>query len=292
MATGPPAGIPASGPGNVGAPVPLTNIPTNPVSLPGAAGSTPQANAPVNLPGAAGSGLPAGGPGNAAGVPLSSPTAVAPGNGGLSTTPTFGAAAGVGLAPTTGAPILNGESGANSNPLASIYNAAVLSQVIGNSSPSSGGSTASKDNNAAATANSSSTSSTTSDHGATTTGVASGVGLPSVQNGILDATTGFHSSLTLANVPPPPLGIQGTSAVLPPVQAGDPVRLDTSSGVSGAAPVGPLVNLDIPEPSAFFLLFFASGAYIGRNTLRRRHRQAPRTAAISGRAFRGVPCQG
>jgi hypothetical protein len=109
-----------------------------------------------------------------------------------------------------------------------------------------------------------------SDHGPATT-TAGSTGLPSVPSGILD-TASIHAPPAVASFSPPALDLQGTSAVLPPVQAVDQVRQATSSESLGVLPSGSAIPLALPEPSPLVLLVLASAAYLGVNI--RRHRRA------------------
>jgi hypothetical protein len=164
-----------------------------------------------------------------------------------------------------------------------------MNQVLGTPSASgnSSGSSSSPTNAnsaSAATASTSTSTSTSPSTGATgdhitatnpnpvaKTGAVSGVALPNVQNGILDAPTSLQAPLSVANVSPPPLDLQNTSTALPPVQAGDVVRQSMAvAGGGGASPNGTVAPVALPEPGPVILLAVASGAYLGRNWLRRR----------------------
>jgi hypothetical protein len=111
-----------------------------------------------------------------------------------------------------------------------------------------------------------------SDHGPATTPAGS-AGLPSVASGLLD-TASIHAPPAVASVSPPALDLQGTGAVLPPVQAVDQVRQASSSGSPGVLPSGSVVPLAVPEPGPLVLLGIASAAYLGINIRRRRRASA------------------
>jgi hypothetical protein len=102
------------------------------------------------------------------------------------------------------------------------------------------------------------------------TGVVSDVGLPNVQNGIRDSPTPLQAPLSVTNVAPSPLDPQNSSMSLPPVQAGDVVRQNTTvGGDSGATSNGTVVPAALPEPGAIVLLAVAFGIHLSRNWLRR-----------------------
>ncbi len=193
--------------------------------------------------------------------------------------------------PIVGAGVSGVSGGTTPNSLGPLYNAYLMSQILGTSNASgngSGSSSSSTNANSASTAatststpTSTSTSASTSTgltngHFAATdpisqTGVVSGVGLPNVQVGIRDAPTNLlQAPLSVMNVAPSPLDPQNSSTSLPPVQAGDVVQQNiTVVGESGATSNGTVAPAALPEPSPIVLLAVAFGIHLSRNWLRR-----------------------
>jgi hypothetical protein len=163
------------------------------------------------------------------------------------------------LAAAGSAGLSSSESG--TNPLAPIYNALALNQILGSPTHAGSGSNTSSPNLGSSAAPPNGTSSTPDP--------TSSASLPSVRNALDDPATGARFPLLVGNVSQPPLAIQDPSTSLPPVQASDQVGQSAATDVQAVTSVDSPISVPIPEPAPVVLLACASAVYLGRKAFLR-----------------------